>query len=94
MNEKEQCKICRFYIERQGCDGNCHRHAPIAMLLVTTDRYADSKTAWPEVHETEWCGDYEPRRRGGKGTDRHVKGTGRFSECSWSTQGEKTATFS
>lgn len=38
------CMSCRFFNRREA---RCHRRSPIAI-------------DWPEVEETDWCGDHEP----------------------------------
>ena len=55
------CKDCRFHQPdtKTPVDlGECHRHAPV---LTGTSEHA--RTAWPIVAETDWCGEFEAKRR-------------------------------
>lgn len=52
------CATCQFFaLEEDGSEvrGDCRRHAP----LVTGGMMSSVETVWPQVGETQWCGDHE-----------------------------------
>ena len=54
------CKECRFRYML-----TCRRHAPTALWLSAGARpfqarnTAFAAAAWPEVHDDDWCGEFE-----------------------------------
>lgn len=67
MSENECCEKCRFYVMR-----SCRRHAPRALILPALGRPYQSRNipyaaaAWPDVHEDDWCGEFEGKGIVGK----------------------------
>lgn len=55
------CRECRF---RRAGTLECHRHAPAIFDRAWTSpvygRVSETATAWPEIKETDWCGDFQP----------------------------------
>ena len=63
------CATCQFkgvYMSPQGVIGGtiCRRHPPICMFVVVPNDkgrpVVASPTAWPEIDDTQWCGEYKP----------------------------------
>lgn len=50
--EEPCCRDCRF---RKCGTMECHRHAP----LVTGGLHGPAFTVWPEITDSNWCGDFE-----------------------------------
>ena len=53
------CKNCKWYDEKSGCEGMCLRHSPVARLLVTMDEYKLPNAVWPKVYDENGCGDFD-----------------------------------
>ena len=54
------CSTCEYSQAVKDADyGECRRHAPPAISF----RDAAALAIWPRVKPTDWCGDYETRRR-------------------------------
>jgi hypothetical protein len=61
------CARCRFFqaSEPRGGKGTCRRHAPQLALsgrALGSVGSLDTKTEWPTVGASDWCGDHEARR--------------------------------
>ena len=50
------CQHCIYLRERE-----CRRHAPRIVVLPDDERRDAAIAIWPEVHESDWCGEYKPR---------------------------------
>ena len=66
------CKLCLFYKTGVGADsqrlhgGECRRHPPTIHVWTHEANYGNgeeirSSTDWPQVLETEWCGEFKQR---------------------------------
>ena len=62
------CKLCLFYKVGVGAlnGGECRRHPPTIHVWTHDANYGNgeeirSSTDWPEVVETEWCGEFKKR---------------------------------
>lgn len=47
------CVECKYYAKHYDTSGECHRRPPV--LVVHEDSV---KSAWPDVHEQDWCGEW------------------------------------
>lgn len=56
-----KCKDCKWWRKSRGGNGGCHRHAPSVRLLVTMNEYLEHYGLWPQVHEDDFCGDFEAK---------------------------------
>jgi hypothetical protein len=68
---REQCRDCRFWLPRKDFTeerggGYCRRYPPAFMLENTLN------DGWPNVHQYEWCGEYQRRYRTDVGTMRDI----------------------
>jgi hypothetical protein len=56
----ETCETCRFYHHQEGAPaGQCRRSPPIiaqTVIIVEGPRFI---SAWPPVHGTAFCGEYQ-----------------------------------
>jgi hypothetical protein len=62
--QKEQCKDCRFWQFMQNERGICRRNSPVArdMQMGEDGRSVVYRVSWPETHEADWCGDFQPEK--------------------------------
>ena len=60
------CRLCLFYKVGTSPDskrlhgGECRRHSPTVHVWTHRDEITSS-TEWPQVLETEWCGEFKKR---------------------------------
>jgi hypothetical protein len=66
MSPIVHCHTCRFFIRRSEKKnyGHCHRYAPRPVEVEThplegIDENMPRRPEWPEVHFTDFCGDYQ-----------------------------------
>ena len=65
MSEQiERCKNCRFWQVLQDGHGICRKNSPVPrdQELGEDGRSVVYRVSWPETHEADWCGDFQPRQ--------------------------------
>ena len=74
MSGGEGCKTCRFFViyEPQHVYGDCHRYPPqfgfhanfqedgYDKKRYRIDIQRERGGVWPNISETEWCGEFQP----------------------------------
>ena len=58
----ETCRFCRYYPDEES--GECRRYAPRPVLGPEQGVERDSEAWWPNVYQTDWCGEHAPREGG------------------------------
>jgi len=53
----KECRKCKYFHKetKTGTTGACRRYPPQIV--------PDSGDFWPMTHETDWCGEYEPKNK-------------------------------
>jgi hypothetical protein len=54
---RARCETCRFSDASSYPQTRCRHNAP----LVTGGLHGPTETVWPQVHVTDWCGEYQSR---------------------------------
>lgn len=54
-----RCGNCQFWQERNGEQGECHRRAPLPLLVLCRDNY-EFVVIWPDTNASHWCGEWGP----------------------------------
>ena len=63
------CGICMYYEMNNDRDGECRRHAPqpnppVFVTKMESVGAFKVDTHWPKVYASNWCGQYNPRKKG------------------------------
>jgi hypothetical protein len=64
-----RCGVCMYYEMTNEREGECRRHAPQPNppVFVTKMEFVGAfkvDTHWPKVYASNWCGQYNPRKKG------------------------------
>ena len=67
MGERSTCKTCQWWQPTEGQKGECHGAPPSVVFVPRAGAMAASATRskWPMVKDTDWCGAHEPREGAG-----------------------------
>ena len=68
MDRAERCDRCKWWVRESDLGlapdwGECKRHAPaprMAYIFRDPDAGVDYSVAWPELHGTDFCGEFTP----------------------------------
>ena len=56
---KDSCRECKYFVSKEGSNGECHCHSPQVVVMQTTGGGNNTFTRWPEVEASQFCGDFE-----------------------------------
>ena len=61
-----ECKACLYFkrIDARGQSGQCRRNPPVVVVLSHPGRGPGAVTRWPDVEESDGCGEHSGIRRG------------------------------